>query len=147
MISKKHMRLCVTLLVLNVALIWGNSLLPGEISASLSNWVKNLLSRVFPLGGTGGGGLVRKLAHFTEFACLGFLSGYLSGMFLRNRFLSVLGGFAVACVDETIQRFVPGRCASFRDVGIDLCGIIFGMLLLYAGLFIQKHLKNLEETT
>lgn len=142
---KSKKRLYITLLVLNVALIWGNSLLPGEISTAVSNWVKNLLSRFLPLGGSGGGGLIRKLGHFTEFACLGFLSGCLAGK--RKWFLSVLGCLAVACVDETIQRFVPGRCASVRDVAIDFSGVIFGMLLLCAGLFIQKHLNNLEETT
>ena len=83
--TEKRLRLCYTLLILNLCFIWGNSLLPGELSGAFSNWVKDILAALLPGDGesVGGGGLLRKLAHFTEFACLGaFLTRFL---FLLNK--------------------------------------------------------------
>lgn len=37
--TDKRLRLCVTLLVLILVFIWGNSLMPGEVSQAISNWV------------------------------------------------------------------------------------------------------------
>ena len=39
----------------------------------------------------------------------------------------------IACIDETIQAFVPGRSPGIRDVCIDSCGAAAGMLLLLLG--------------
>ena len=46
--TDKRLRLCYCLLVLNLAFIWGNSLLPGEVSDAFSDWVKELLASLFP---------------------------------------------------------------------------------------------------
>ena len=138
--TEKRLRLCLTLLVLNLCFIWGNSLLPGEISGALSDWVKGLISALLPGddGMPGGGGLLRKLAHFTEFATLGMCLCWLMGMLRKHTGLAWICGVAVACVDETIQRFVPDRGPSIRDVGIDSCGVAVGILLLLAGYTIRK---------
>ena len=71
--SAKKLRLCVALLILNVAVIWGSSLLPGSVSGAVSGWVHQLLARLFGYSpeAQAGHGLLRKLAHVTEFACLG----------------------------------------------------------------------------
>ena len=88
--EKKKLRLCVSLLVLNLCFIWGNSLLPGPVSGAISNWVKELILTVLEpflpqgLGIGGGGGLLRKFAHFTEFACLGMCLGWLFGLLRRK---------------------------------------------------------------
>ena len=58
----------------------------------------------------------------------------------KNKGIPALAGFAVACLDETIQRFVPGRGPSFLDVGIDTLGVVMGMMLLMVGYDIQKLL-------
>ena len=133
--TKGRLRLCVTLLVLNLMFIWGNSLLPGELSGAFSQWVKDLLSGLFPGGSDPqeGHGLLRKLAHFTEFACLGALLTWLFFMLGRPWILALPGAFLVACGDETIQRFVPDRGPSFRDVLIDTSGAVVGMILLLVG--------------
>lgn len=133
--TEKRLRLCAALLVMNLAFIWGNSLLPGEISGAISDWVKNLLAMLFPGDGpvSSGGGLIRKLAHFTEFAALGSLLAWLFGMLKKRGYWPLACGVAAACVDETIQRFVPDRGPSIKDVGIDSCGVLVGMLLLYLG--------------
>ncbi len=149
------MRLCTTLLVLNLILIWGNSLLPGSISGAISDWVKDvlvaLLKLLFPgevsLGGGMGGGLLRKLAHFTEFTMLGLVLGWLFAMLGKSRAWPLLCGAAAACIDETIQRFVPDRGPSLRDVGIDTCGVLAGIILLGLGYQIIKGKQYLEDNS
>ncbi len=145
--TQKKMRLCITLLVLNILFIWGNSLLPGEISRTFSQWIKNLLFHFVP-GGTvsqQGHGLLRKLAHFAEFACLGALLCWLCSMLGKRPWHSLIYSFLVACADETIQCFVPERGPGIRDVMIDSAGAVLGMLLLLAGHAIYKKRKLLEK--
>ena len=61
------------LVVLTVAFIWGNSLMPGTVSGAISDWAGAVLSRIF--GGEvdtmHGHGVLRKLAHGTEYLILG----------------------------------------------------------------------------
>ncbi len=151
--SRQRLRLCAALIAVNLVFIWGNSLLPAEISSAFSQWVKGILQIIFPgsLSGEGGSGLVRKLAHFCEFCALGLLLTWLFGMLCRKvllgKGLSLLCGAAAAGIDETIQCFVPGRGPSLRDVGMDTLGVILGILLLTAGYMIRrKNIKYLEET-
>ena len=140
--TEKRLRICTALLICNLAFIWGNSLLPGEISGALSNWLKGVLSALMgSSGGGGGGGLLRKFAHFTEFACLGMCLTWRMGMLGKTPFRAVLLGVSAACVDETIQRFVPDRGPSIFDVGIDSCGVLTGMTLLLIGHYFVKR-KN-----
>lgn len=151
--TKKRLWLCCILLTANLIFIWGNSLLPGQVSGALSDWLKDLLAPLF--GGTpgapGGGGLLRKLAHFTEFTCLGMCLRWLFGM-LRKRPVEYLAfpllcGIAAAGIDETIQRFVPLRGPSIKDVGIDTLGIVTGIVIISLIYIIKtKNLKTLEET-
>lgn len=143
--TQKRLRICTALLIANLAFIWGNSLLPGEISGAISDWVKNLLALLFPGDGpiASGGGLIRKIAHFTEFAALGALLGWLFAMLQKKKYWPLLCGITAACVDETIQRFVPDRGPSLKDVGIDACGVLTGMILLYLG---HTYLKKKFET-
>ena len=44
-----------------------------------------------------------------------------------------LCGAAAACIDETIQIYVPERAPGLRDVCIDSCGVLTGLALLYLG--------------
>ena len=133
--TPRRLRLCTALMLANLCFIWGNSLLPGSVSGALSDWVKQLLFAVLPVGPAvpGGGGLLRKIAHFTEFLTLGLLLTWFFGMVGRGNQWPLGCGIAAACVDETIQRFVPDRGPSLWDVGIDTCGVIVGMGLLLLG--------------
>lgn len=135
--SSFRLRLCTTLPVCNLLFIWGNSLMSAEISARISGWVRQLLSFMMEPG-TGGGengdGILRKLAHFAEFAGLGLWLGWLFAMLTGSRkgFLPALGcGFAAGCIDECIQIFVPGRAPAVRDVLIDTLGVAAGLAALY----------------
>lgn len=148
--NSKKLRICLTLLALNVAFIWGNSLLPGEISGAISLWVKRILEAL--LGGEHPGtghGLLRKLAHFTEFACLGALLTWLASMYGKPFLWALAGGFLVACADETIQCFVPDRGPAFTDVLIDTAGVLLGIgvLLTGYGIYRKKVTQALEDKT
>ena len=71
--------------------------------------------------------IVRKTAHFTIYAVLGFL---VSGIFIpRKIFYTLSVCFLYACTDEIHQYFVPGRACRFQDVIIDTSGALFGALI------------------
>lgn len=149
--SKKRLRLCTALLLCNLAFIWGNSLLPGQVSGALSDCVKEILDNLFSGGmpSQSGSGLLRKLAHFTEFAALGLLLCWLLGMLQKSPLAAFSLAAAAACIDETIQIFVPGRGPGIKDVCIDSCGAAAGILLLHFGHTYWKkkqHKHILEET-
>lgn len=76
---------------------------------------------------------LRKLAHFSEYACMGILLYVLWSQWIRRGrkryLLIVLWVFCSAALDEFHQLFVPGRYGSFADVLLDTCGGTFGMLL------------------
>ena len=83
--TKRRMATCYGLLVFLLAFIWGNSLMPGRISGAFSNWLKQVLTDLFPFLFSGmsestGGGLLRKIAHFSEFTALGACSCWLYAM-------------------------------------------------------------------
>lgn len=143
--SQKKIRFWAIMIVCNILFIWGNSLLPGSVSGAISRFVKNLVYLIFPGlsgAGEGGHGLLRKAAHFAEFACLGGLLTRLLFLMNRPRLLALAGSFFVACCDETIQRFVPDRGPSFRDVLIDTSGAAVGMTLLLVGYAYVKRRKK-----
>ena len=131
--SKTRVRLCIALIVANVAFIWGNSMLPAEISAALSSWVKKFLLFFLPAGDGApiqGTGLLRKVAHVLEFASLGALWCWYLLMGRRRPSLAYFPGLCTACIDETIQCFVPGRGPRVTDVMIDLGGFTLGVAII-----------------
>ena len=138
--------LATALLCANLLFIWGNSLLPASVSAAFSGWVKQALEFLFGTQATPeeGHGLLRKLAHFLEFASLGLLLGWRFFMDLKNKWIlpTVLSGVSVALVDELLQHFSPGRAPGILDVGIDSAGVLLGMSLLILGKYISKKQLN-----
>ncbi len=146
--TDKRLRLARLWLAGNLVFIWGNSLLPGEVSGAISEWVRAILAALLPGDGpiTQGGGLLRKIAHFTEFASLGACLGWLAGMRQKPWYVPVSLGILAAVLDETIQIFVPQRGPSVRDVGIDSLGVLVGMTILTIGHTIGKQCPTpLEE--
>lgn len=141
--SKKRLWLCRGLICCCLAFIWGNSLVPGAVSQAISDGVKQLLGLSLTAGvQTSGLDLIRKLAHFTEFAALGWLLGWRMAMAGKNPALAQLVGTACACLDETIQIFTPDRGPGVKDVLLDSCGVLAGITLLHLGHTIFKTLQR-----
>ena len=80
--------------------------------------------------------IVRKLAHFCEYALEGFLLTLCLRVYTRHFFVHIswpiLGGLLTALTDETIQMFSDGRSSQLTDVWLDLSGAMAGILV---GLF------------
>lgn len=76
---------------------------------------------------------VRKLAHFSEYMVLAISVAfplYVYGM--RGIWLMLFAGsfcIGFACLDEYHQSFVTGRTPTKRDVYIDSCGVVLGIIL------------------
>ena len=142
--SNMRLRLWACLLALNLAFIWGNSLLPAESSQAFSDWVKALLLRAAngDASASQGSGILRKIAHFTEFMTLGILLGWGLGMLRKKPFWGILPGCFAAIVDETIQIFVPGRGPGLADVLLDTAGAAAGIFLLTFGHALFQRTKQ-----
>lgn len=155
--TKKRKTICSLLIGLNLAFIWGNSLVNGADSGAFSGGIMVWINGFLGLGAAGAEILhllIRKAAHFTEFASLGMLLAwgccirYCSG---RVRLTEpLLTGVLTACIDETIQIFVDGRGSSLLDVWVDTFGVMVGIGILFLGHDYRKKKHNhhiLEEIT
>lgn len=89
--------------------------------------------------------VLRKIAHFTEFAALGFcMTGAIHFTFeKRNFFLPFIPCVLYAVSDEIHQYFVPERACRVFDMFVDSCGIATGIGIFLLFLFIvSKSIKN-----
>jgi VanZ family protein len=148
-LTDRRLGLNTLLTGLMLCFIWGNSLLPGEISGRISDWVRDILAVLMPgevPGVTTGGGLLRKIAHFSEFTLLGMCLTWRCGLLKKKKITALICGFGVACVDETIQVFVPDRGPGLKDVAIDTCGVAAGMAILFLANKIVQQNKFKENT-
>jgi len=76
---------------------------------------------------------VRKTAHVTEYAILAgvllrAVREHCRGIFWQTGIVLVVAG-AFAALDEFHQSFVASRTGSPRDVMIDICGAVVGLIL------------------
>lgn len=93
--------------------------------------------------------IVRKTAHFAEYAALGFLlASVCISFYLKPKLtvpISFLTGTLYAVSDEIHQYFVPGRSCQLSDMLLDssgvFCGIIFLLIILSVYKSIQKKKK------
>lgn len=145
--TKSRLRLCSSLILLILAFIWGNSLMSAENSHAFSQWMKKVLAPFLSESSEitrEGSGLLRKIAHFTEFSALGFCLAWRSGMLERKYRYAFAWGVMAAAIDETIQLFVPGRGPAVTDVLLDSTGVLTGMLLLCFGHTLWKRGKHIQ---
>jgi VanZ family protein len=90
-------------------------------------------------------GLIRKSAHFFEYALLSLLAARAftgsSRSFLQDHpFISaVIAAAAVAAIDEFNQSFDPSRTGTFRDVLLDLTGASVAALAFAAFKHFRKN--------
>ena len=77
--------------------------------------------------------IISNLAHIPAYALMAFL--WLKAFERRNEGHSFVvaalisfGLILFAVSDEIHQSFIPGRSASYMDIGLDLLGIFFGLV-------------------
>jgi VanZ family protein len=126
----------MTLLI--TAFIWGNSLQSRAESSSQSSalamLLKPLLDPFDRMDADSFHDLLRKAAHFVEFAILGLFAGGFTANLgkLRQRkyfCVALLITLTVAVADEYIQIF-SGRGSMVSDVVLDYSGALAGLLLV-----------------
>ena len=88
--------------------------------------------------------VLRKIAHFTEFAALGFcMTGAINYTFgKRNFLLPFIPCVIYAVSDEIHQYFVPERACRVFDMFIDSCGIATGIGIFIVILFIISKINQ-----
>ena len=146
--NKKAKNILVVLIVLTLAFIWIHSMMDREQSSLESGWVLKAVTpllEIFVGRGNVTEHLVRKLAHFCEFALLGFeLMFFFDCTYIRWRayLLGLSHCLFAATVDETIQIF-SGRGSQLQDVWLDTAGggsgAAFALLLLAVCSFINGN--------
>lgn len=137
--------ICLGLTLGWMALIFGFSAQTGETSGSASALIAEPLTRLIaritePVTQEERAALyrmidnvVRKTAHFAEYAVLGGLLAMLgSFIHFHGVWLPWLLGTLYACTDEWHQAYSPGRACAPMDVLIDACGVLAGILIFKA---------------
>ena len=99
----------------------------GEESSFTSGFFTELIEAVFEQPANED--TIRTLAHFCEFAGLGFLMcNFLFALKDKLRpFLSIFFSVVYAISDEIHQYFVPERACQLSDLAVDSCGVVFGI--------------------
>ena len=127
-----------------MAFIFFQSALPADLSSQESGRVVDLIIRLFqgilPIDRQTMVFIVRKGAHFTEYTILGgFLVPAVKEWMAvettpvpvaMERITAWLAGTLYAVTDEIHQFYVPGRSCELRDIGIDSCGVLAGVLVV-----------------
>lgn len=90
--------------------------------------------------------VIRKVAHFSVYMLLGFLTMCTCETFKWQRVykfdFSTMFAFVFACSDELHQRLVPGRSGEFADVCLDTVGTMLGVLIVLAIALICVQIKK-----
>ena len=149
--SKQELRVLLisVLMGLTLLFIWGHSMIPAVYSSMESSRFVNLINGlIYSAGGSFSvtDHMVRKTAHFLEYAILGAETA------LRNKWKSaVFAGSpakysgtvffwtGVPVIDELIQYFTPGRACMIQDVFLDMCGFAAGYGFLYIFIFFADN--------
>ena len=152
--KKRLVRLVLLSLVLAVAaMIFLFSAQNGPASSATSNTLARFIIMIidpdFDMLSTGDQRsvsafvvkLVRKGAHFAEFAALGFFIRLLVASYglRRPSRTAWLAGTLYACTDELHQLFVASRACMWQDVLLDSCGVLCGVTAAYAILELRRR--------
>lgn len=113
-------------------------------SANQSNYIVNIISNVLNINNIELlSFIIRKLAHFTEYLILGFLTINMldKNDISKKHLISILICIIYATSDEIHQIFVPGRTCQIKDILIDSIGSITG---IYLYKLISKRKKSIN---
>ena len=139
--------LLIALVILNLAFIFYQSILPREVSAEQSETVGGILEQIFPPDTETGKFVlsnIRKIAHFTEFFSLGIWVALYFVFFVEKKkyhpfvFPTAL---LIALFDETVQIF-SGRGPMISDVWIDFFGFSTSAVIIYTVYYITYIIRN-----
>lgn len=148
----RYVILCTVLCILAVLFIFSNSLKSGEESNEISSGMADKILTFFGIEDNIDPALfhkiIRKTAHFTEFAvlgaCLSLLMFSIENLTGRYHISAItLAALLTAVTDEFIQNFT-GRSSMVSDVLIDFSGALTGILLMVLLLMLicRKGKKN-----
>ena len=91
--------------------------------------------------------LLRVFAHFLNYFILGVLAlnalSFYHTVNTKSMFIVFLLGSLFGFIDETIQRFVPGRAFTWFDVLTDSVGFLTGMIIYLLILKISSNLSKI----
>lgn len=90
---------------------------------------------------------IRTIAHFCEYALLGFLTNnaIFSKTYKTKTVISIIAAWGYAWTDEIHQIFVEGRAFQLIDLTVDLAGITSGALIFCLFVKIIKTLISKRE--
>lgn len=90
--------------------------------------------------------IVRKAAHFFEYALLGSLLAATCLSFHKSNgftfIISVICGTLYAVSDEIHQYFVPGRSCQISDMLLDSSGVLFGTAIVILSVNVYFHIRK-----
>ncbi len=156
--KKSVVRFILILLIIStVAFIWWNSIADAEESSKMSGTVVEIVKPIIDpqdkIDDDTFSGIIRKLAHFSEFALLGAEMIILFLLYEKPKRSLLISGlipagisFLVAVSDEHIQLTSAGRCCDIQDMLIDLCGIICGTVFVLIIKFIADKVIYRTQT-
>ena len=148
----RYVSVFAILTVLCLGFIFGQSLKPAKASHAESDpivaAVKPILDPHDQMTEKQARFLVRKSAHLTEFAALGFcLAGFATALSKCRKqplpFLAPFAALLAAVTDEYLQSFLD-RTSKVEDVLIDFAGALIGILLMTLAVWIwtRRHKKT-----
>ena len=94
----------------------------------------------------------RKLCHFGEYLVLSILFFLFIYSFNKIKILlcylySMVFSVIYAILDEYHQSFVDGRGSEIRDILIDTCGALFGIIIIYFIYTFNKKRRIIKNST
>ena len=132
-------KLSTSIMVLWMFLIFIMSSFDATESANQSSFIVNIINDIFKIENVQLlSFIIRKLAHFTEYLILGFLTiNMLNKNDIAKKYIiAIIICIIYASSDEIHQIFVAGRCFAIRDILIDSMGAI-------SGIYIYKLLRRI----
>lgn len=137
-------QLSIILVLIWMIIIFIMSSFDATESANQSNFIVNIITNIFKIENIEVlSFIIRKLAHFTEYLILGFLTiNMLNKNDISKKYLlSILICIIYATSDEIHQFIIPGRACQIKDILIDSIGSITG---IYLYKLISKRKKSIN---
>ena len=139
----------LVLIILWAVFVFGFSSQTGNESSGLSRKIAELFFKTEEALAIAEP-IIRKLAHFSEYALGGLLIYFLADTYDYSKKVKILVslflGIWYAAIDEIHQTFVPDRSGNVRDVLIDTLGILFGICIALVYLKIKNVIINKKKS-